>query len=88
MGLMLSGPALASASHRAYFLRDALHEEYLKTQADPDKKITPARVLRWLKGFSGESLVQTPASNTEFQPTVDTHNGHYKVIAALTFKFY
>jgi len=90
--LSLNAPALAASSHRTVFLRDAIQEEYLKVKSDPDSKITPARVLRWLRGMSSVSasrtaLTQTPSS-TEFQPTVDTYNGEYRVIAAVTFKFH
>ncbi len=92
-GCLWAAPAMAVTGQRTYFLRDSLQEQYLKTKADPDQKITPARVIRWMRGMSSvsamrKSLDAAPTSSTEFQPTLDTYNGEYKVIAAFTFKFF
>jgi len=84
--ITVATPGFSAPSRQQLFLRDAMQEDYLKSKADPDSKITPARVIRWIQGLRGQAVSRP--STAEFQPSVDTHNGDYKVIAALAFKFY
>jgi hypothetical protein len=89
LGICLAGlvsQGFADPAKRTLFSRDRSYEEYLHIRGNPDDKITPARVIRWIQGLRGESL-RAPA-NTEFQPIVNANEGHYKVIAAICFKFF
>ena len=88
MGVCLLGLAaqvFAEPAKRTLFSRDRSYEEYLHIRSNPDDKITPARVLRWIQGLRGEPV--SAPSNAEFQPIVRANEGHYKVIAAVCFKF-
>lgn len=87
IGLMaLSGPLFAASSHRQIFSRDKSYEEYLHIRANPDEKITPMRVIRWIQGLRGEAVSAPTAM--EFQPVVNADNGQFKVVAAMTLKFF
>ena len=65
--------------------RDITYEQNLKWESSADKTITPAKVIRWMMSFRG----QTPSapSRTEFQPIVNAHDGKVRVIAAIAYKF-
>ena len=70
-----------------YFERDTSYEQALKYEASADKTVTPAKVLRWVMGLRGQVVTAPPPSRTEFQPIVNAHDGHVRLIAALAFKF-
>lgn len=84
--------ALVGRSHAAesgrtvLFTRDATYEQYLHVQANPDEKITPARVIRWIMGLRGQQLA--PPSAMEFQPVVDAGDHKVRVVASFTYKFF
>jgi len=87
LGLSVVGnQARAEDSHRLLFTRDAAYEQYLHVRSNPDEKITPARVMRWMMGFRGSQVI--PPSSTEFQPIVDANNHQVRLIAALAYKFF
>jgi hypothetical protein len=82
----LAGQARGAGSHQELFTRDSVYEQYLHVQANPDEKITPARVLRWMMGLRGHAIAPP---TTEFQPVVDADQEHrIRVVAALTYKFF
>ena len=76
----------AAAKHAQFCTRDASYEEYLHVRANPDQKITPARVLRWMAGLRGQTVA--PPSSTEFQPVVDADKHRVQIIGAITYKFF
>jgi hypothetical protein len=83
---LASQAGAAAAKHAQFCTRDASYEEYLRVRANPDEKITPARVLRWMAGLRGQAI--TKPSSTEFQPVVDADKHRVQVIAAFTYKFF
>lgn len=83
----LTGPShAAELGSRVLFTRDATYEQYLHVQANPDEKITPARVIRWIMGLRGQQVA--PPSAMEFAPVVDAGDHKVRVVAAVTYKFF
>lgn len=84
----LTGSAQASTqtSGSQPFRRDAGYEENLRWSASADQTITPARVIRWMMGMRGSAIfaAHTPA---EFQPIVNAHNGNFRAVATIAYKF-
>ena len=75
----------ARADSRATFTQDRTYEAYLHYQANPDKALTPARVIRWLLQMNGRQV--GPPSSTEFQPIVQVHDSQVRAIATIAYKF-
>ncbi len=65
--------------------RDYTYEQDLRWQAGADQAITPAKVLRWLRGMTQTQILSS--STPEFQPIVNVHNSRVRLIAAIAFKF-
>ncbi len=84
---LLIAPAFgALTSNEVLLHRDRGLEESLRQESTADQAITPAKVFRWIRSFSGHALTTVP-SNTEFQPIVNVYNGQVRVIAAVNYKF-
>ena len=81
-----AGASGAAHAESRYVLRDASYEEYLRVRANPDEKITPIRVIRWMRGLAGQQV--SAPSATEFQPVVDANKDKVRIIAALSIKFF
>ena len=85
-GLVSKATAASAIYENASLIqRDSSYEQALKYEASADKTITPAKVFRWIRGFRGQ-VVAAP-SIAEFQPIVNAHDGHVRLIAAIAFKF-
>ncbi len=84
---LLSKGAWASPTNqgRAPLDRDTTYEQNLKWESSADKAITPAKVIRWMMSFRGQTLAAP--SRTEFQPIVNAHDGQVRLIAAIAYKF-
>ena len=48
---------------------DQTYDRNLKWEASADKEVTPAKVIRWMRGMRGEQL--SAPSSTEFNPSSD-----------------
>ena len=66
--------------------RDTWYEETLRYEASADRKVTPAKVINWMRTLMGYTSLQAP-SKTEFQPTVDINETRFRIIAAIAYKF-
>ena len=91
VGLSLLSFAMAPAygaipSGEELLHRDYGYEENLRVQASVDNKITPARVIRWMRSLAGHAITAAPSA-TEFEPIVNVHEGRVRIIAAFNYKF-
>jgi hypothetical protein len=87
MTVLALGAASAQAAPRSLVSRDAQYEQFLRYEASADKTLTPAKVIRWLRGnLQMESLLSSP-SKTEFQPIVQVHDAKVRVLATIAYKF-
>ncbi len=77
-----AAPTLRS---RVPLLRDETYEQNLRWEASADKTVTPAKVLRWMRGLRGEVL--SAPSQTEFQPIFNTQDGRIRFVGAIAYKF-
>ena len=85
-GLTSKACAASAVSESASMIQhDVSYEQALKYEAGADKTITPAKVIRWVMGLRGQ-VVSAP-SQTEFQPIVNAHEGHVRVVFAIAYKF-
>jgi hypothetical protein len=75
----------ASSSTHVYLELDQTYDRQLQWQNSADKDVTPAKVIRWMRGMRGEQL--SAPSNIEFQPIFKAHNGQSIYVAALAYKF-
>jgi hypothetical protein len=73
------------ATGRVPLERDQTYEQDLRYESSADQTVTPAKVIRWIMGLRGQ-VVPAPRP-TEFQPIVNAHDGHIRLIAAIAFKF-
>jgi hypothetical protein len=90
-GLLLAWAASSawatSATHaKSLVQRDVTYEQNLRWEASTDQAITPAKVLRWMRGLRDVAVFNSP-SPTEFQPIVNVNNSHVRIIAAIAYKF-
>jgi hypothetical protein len=87
-GLLLSAATLSQASSRSIVRlhRDTTYEQNLRYSASVDNAITPARVLRWMRGMMGYST-RTRPSNLEFQPVLNVHDSRKQIVAQFAYKF-
>jgi len=86
---LLPAWTLANLSDRQaglpHFQRDPGYEENLRYEASADHTITPAKVFRWIMGLRGNSV--PPPSAAEFEPILNVHDSHVRIIAAIAIKF-
>jgi hypothetical protein len=80
-------PAAADPHGETLFNRDQEYEQNLRYSARADKAITPARVLRWLRGVGDPVKAFTEGPRTEFRPIVKANESQVQVIAAVSYKF-
>jgi len=78
--------AAANGEGSSILRRDKTYEQNLRWEASDDQAITPARVIRWLRGAQG-SAVFTTVSPAEFQPIVNVYNSRVRAIATIAYKF-
>ena len=84
---LLAGNAAAASSEEGSvpMERDRTYEQNLRWENGPDKTVTPAKVIRWMMSLRGQTVAAP--SSTEFQPIVNAHDGHVRLVAAFAYKF-
>src|SRR5881392_1876058 len=80
-------PAAVDPHGPAFINRDAEYEQNLRFMAAADQAITPAKVLRWLRGLGDPVKAFSGGTRTEFRPMFNADQDQVEILAAFSYKF-